>query len=87
MDLGSKLGLMVPNTKVNGKRTKQTAKENSGMLTATFTRASGSKTKPTGMAFTSISTVPGMRGNGAMIYRMAWGKKVGKMDQVMPVDT
>ena len=48
-----KSGPTMPNTKVSGVRTKQTAQASSGTRTETSTKASGRTTKPTVSASTS----------------------------------
>ena len=70
--------------KDNGNRTKRMEKENSGMPTEMFTKASGSKIKQMDMEFMSISMEPGMRANGGMIFRTVLVRRAGKMAQVTP---
>ena len=74
-----KYGLMELSTRVIGARTKQTEKENSGMLMEMFMKESGKMTKPMVMEYMFMSMVQGMKEIGRMIYKMAGELKVGQI--------
>jgi hypothetical protein len=82
-----KFGLIMPNMKVNGVKTKQMAEANSGMLMVTFTKVNGKMIRPMVMVSTFTSTELSMKDTGRTIFRMAKVWKVGKMVVAMRVAT
>ena len=79
MGMVFKNGQMVPNTRVNGKTTELTEKENSYILTETYTMESGSTIKQTATVSIIISTAPCTRATGEMISSMVKEKNHGLM--------
>jgi hypothetical protein len=54
MDLASKYGLIMQNTRVNGEKIKPTGEESSGTLTETSMKVNGRMIKLTAMEFISM---------------------------------
>ena len=74
---------MVPNTKETGCSIKHVAKESSGMLMETFSRANGMTTRQMGMVSTSIRTELDMRVSGKMISNTDTVRKYGPITHNM----
>lgn len=79
----SRFGLMVLDTKVNGKLIKHMAREGFSTQTAMCTRASGSKIQLMGMVLTGMLMGPSMKVLGNMIGSMAEELKTGSMVPAM----
>jgi len=82
-----KSGLITPNMKANGERTKPMEEANSGMLMATSTRANGKMTKQTAMEFTFMLTELNMKDTGRTISKMDKVWNPGKTAVAMKVAT
>jgi len=81
-----KFGLITPNMKANGERTRPMDAASSGMPTVIFTKASGRTIKLMDTVSTSMLMVPSMRDTGRTISKMVKVWRVGKTAQDMKVD-
>jgi len=78
-----KYSKMAINTKVNGTKTKPTAKANFGTKTVISTRDIGKTERPKAMDFTKLKVVAVTSETGITIYNMGLVKKRGQMDRIM----
>ena len=83
MDLVSKYGQTMLNTKVSGEKTKPTEEESSGMLMVTFTKENGRTTKQMATEFTFTLMEPNTKVTGKMIFRTAKEWSLGKTEADM----
>lgn len=79
-----KNGLMVLNTKDNGKIIEPMEKVNLSISMATFTTENGLTIRPTAMECTIILMVPCTKATGETTSNMARAKNPGPMAQFMP---
>jgi len=79
----SKSGLMVLNTRDNGKIIEPMEKVNSSTSTEIFTMETGSTIRQMAMEFITISMVPCTKDIGEMTFNTAKEKKAGQMVQSM----
>ena len=82
-----KFGLMELSMKEIGKRTKQTARVNSGMQTVMYMKENGQTTKPMAMVFIFTLMALDTKGTGKMICRMDMVWSPGQMDPSMKENT
>ena len=82
MDSEFKYGKMAPNTKVNGKTIKRTARESSGTPMEIFTRVNSRTTSRTALEFSTAQTGRFMRVYGLMTFSTVKVKQIGPTAQV-----